>query len=186
MNDKQHKEEIQEKEIHEIDDLESNETSSDEENTATAKKKRQSPTQQLKDELATMNDRLLRLMAEYDNYRKRTEKEKQSLVSLGTALALERILPVADTLEMAAMAETSDLEYKKGVELTLAMFANALKSLGIIEIEALNKEFDPNIHNCVATEESEDHDSGIVVRVLQKGYSYNDRVIRPASVSVSS
>lgn len=166
-------------------DIEIQEQSADED-TITPKKKKPSTTQLLKDELATLNDRLLRVMAEYDNYRKRTEKEKQSLVSLGTALALERILPVADTLEIAAEAETIDLDYKKGVELTLTMFISALNSLGITEIDALGKPFDPNIHNCVSTEETEDEEGGIVVKILQKGYCYGDRVIRPASVSVSS
>ena len=157
-----------------------------EEETVTSKKKKLSATQQLKDELNSLNDRLLRVMAEYDNYRKRTEKEKQSLVSLGTALALERFLPVVDTLEIAATAESSDPKYKKGVEMTLSMFISALKSLGITEIDALDKPFDPNIHNCVSTEEVEDKNSGIVVRVLQNGYSYGERVIRPANVTVSS
>jgi len=182
MNDKQHNEDMLENEIVDSPEIEE----SDETATTTTKKKRQSQTQLLKDELNNLNDRLLRLMAEYDNYRKRTEKEKQSLVSLGTALALERMLPVIDTLEMAAAAESSDAEYKKGVELTLTMFASALKSLGIAEIEALDAKFDPNIHNCMVTEEVEDTESGIVVRVLQKGYRLNDRVIRPAGVSVSS
>ncbi|MCL1829958.1 MAG: nucleotide exchange factor GrpE, partial [Oscillospiraceae bacterium] len=150
------------------------------------KKKRSSQTALLKEELATLNDRLLRVMAEYDNYRKRTEKEKQSLISLGTSLAFERFLPVIDTLEMAANADSTDTEYKKGVEMTLSMFSSALKSLGITEIEALNEPFDPQIHNCVATEESDETESGIVIKVLQKGYCYNDRIIRPASVSVSS
>ena len=173
--------EIQEVEV----DIESNDEPA-EESTVTTKKKKSGATQQLKDELNNLNDRFLRLMAEYDNYRKRTEKERQSLVSLGTALALERFLPVLDTLEMATAAESKDPDYKKGVELTLTMFITALKSLGITEIEAENMKFDPNIHNCVATEESEDNESGIVLRVMQKGYCLNERVIRPASVTVSS
>jgi len=181
MNEKQINEEILDRDDSHLDKAEE----PIEEASSTVKKKKQSSTQLLKDEINNLNDRLLRLMAEYDNYRKRTEKEKQSLVSLGTSLALERLLPVIDTLEMAAMAETADLDYKKGVELTLSMFITALKSLGITEIEALNMEFDPNIHNCVSTEESDEHDDGIIVRVLQKGYCYGERVIRPAGVSVS-
>lgn len=179
MNDNQTNDELLNNDSHSIEE-------SEEDQTTNTKKKRVSQVQQLKDDQAALNDRLLRLMAEYENYRKRTEKEKQNLVSLGTSLALERILPVIDTLEIAANAESSDKEYKKGVAMTLTMFSSAISSLGITEIDALNKPFDPKMHNCVSTEESCDHESGIVLKVLQKGYSYGERIIRPASVSVSS
>ena len=179
MSTNQKSDNLPENEIH------VSEETSDEE-TGTIKKKRQNQTQQLKEELGALNDRLLRVMAEYENYRKRTEKERQSLVSLGTSLALERILPVIDTLEIAAKANSSDSDYKKGVEMTLTMFTNAITSLGITEIDALYKPFDPNIHNCVSTEKSEDYENGIVIRILQKGYRYGDRIIRPAGVMVSS
>jgi len=152
----------------------------------TVKKKKQNSTQQLREELDSLNDKLLRIAAEYDNYRKRTEKERQSLVSLGTSLALERLLPVLDTMEMAAEAESKDPEYKKGVELTLSMLISALKSLGIAEIESLGKPFDPKVHDCVASEDSDEFDSGTVIRVMQKGYRLNDRIIRPAMVAVSN
>ena len=182
MNEKTIKEKLEEEENLEILDT----SLAEEDIPVTTKKKKPSQTQQLKDELSGLNDRLLRVMAEYDNYRKRTEKEKQSLVSLGTALALERFLPVIDTLEMAANATSTDADYKKGVEMTLTLFMNALKSLGITEIEAQDMPFDPKIHNCVSTEEIEDIDSGIVIKVVQKGYYLNDRIIRPAGVVVSS
>ena len=148
-------------------------------------KKRTSKSQQQKEELDALNDRFLRLMAEYDNYRKRTEKERKTLASLGTSLAVERLLPVLDTLEMAAEANTADLEYKKGVELTAALFASALSSIGVSEIEALGEAFDPTIHNCVASEKSDAHQSGMVIRVMQKGYKLNDHIIRPCMVAVS-
>ncbi len=159
-----------------------------EDNPGTSKKEKRKSgkEQQLKEELTTQKDQFMRLMAEYDNYRKRTEKEKTSLVSLGTSLALERLLPVLDTLEMAASAESKDPEYKKGVELTVTLFKTALTSLGISEIEAEGKPFDPNIHNCVATAENDQVESGIVVQVMQKGYMLNERVIRPSIVTVSA
>ena len=181
MSDIQNEDNLEEKGIQEAGPTDE----SVEDSIFVTKKKRQNTTQQLKDEIEEQNERLLRVMADYDNYRKRTEKERQSLVSLGTAYALEKILPVMDTLEIAATAESIDSEYKKGVELTLSMFANAIKSLGITEIDALNQPFDPNIHNCISTVESEDTDSGTVTAVLQKGYRYGDRIIRPAGVTVA-
>lgn len=150
------------------------------------KPKKKTKEQQLSEDLDEAKDKLLRVMAEYDNYRKRTDREKQSAVSLGTALAVEKILPVLDTLEMAASAETADAEYKKGVEMTVTMFKTALESLGVVEIEADGKPFDPNIHNCVASEESDACESGTIIRVLQKGYKLNDRVIRPSMVAVAA
>lgn len=151
----------------------------------TVKEKKKSAKEQLKEELTAANDRMLRIMAEYENYRKRTEKEKQTLVSFGTAIAVERLLPVLDTLEAAAATKSGDPEYKKGVELTAAMFATKLNSLGVSEIEAEGAKFDPNMHDCVASEESDKYESGVVIRVMQKGYVFNERVIRPAMVAVS-
>lgn len=150
------------------------------------KAKKKTREQQLSEDLDDAKDKMLRVMAEYDNYRKRTDREKQSAVSLGTALAVERILPVLDTLEMAASAETADTDYKKGVEMTVSMFKTALESLGVVEIEADGKPFDPNIHNCVASEENDTCESGTVIRVMQKGYKLNDKVIRPSMVAVSA
>jgi len=149
------------------------------------KEKKKSAKEQLREEVEALNDRFIRLMAEYDNYRKRTDKEKQSLVSLGTALAVERLLPVLDTLEAAVAAVSADKEFKKGVEMTASMFSAKLSSLGVSEIEAEGLKFDPNLHDCVVSEESEEHGSGTVLRVMQKGYMLNGRVIRPAMVAVS-
>ena len=139
----------------------------------------------LKDEAAGLKDRLLRSAAEFDNYRKRTEKEKQGSIAFGTNSAVEKILPVLDSLEMAANAECKDEEYKKGVLLTVNLFQNALKNMGVEEIEALDKPFDPLFHNAVAREQSEEKESGTVLRVLQKGYRAGDKVIRHAMVSVA-
>ncbi len=140
---------------------------------------------ELKEEAAGLKDRLLRAAAEFDNYRKRTEKEKQSSIAFGTNSAVEKILPVLDSLEMAANAECKDEEYKKGVLLTVSLFQSALKAMGVEEIDSLNKPFDPLLHNAVAREQSEEKESGTVLRVLQKGYKAGDKVIRHAMVSVA-
>lgn len=139
----------------------------------------------LEAELETAKDRLLRTAAEFDNYRKRTEREKAASVSLGTANAVEKLLPVLDTLELAAAAETADEAYKKGVTMTLNLFMDALTALGVEQIEDVGAMFDPNLHCAVAREPAEDAESGTVVQVMRKGYKLGDKVIRPSMVSVA-
>ena len=97
---------------------------------------------------------------------------------------MAKMLPVLDTLEMAAAADCSDENYKKGVLMTVSLFSGALSGLGVKEIEALGLEFDPNIHSAIAQEPSEG-EPGRVLRVVQKGYSLGDRVVRPSMVIVS-
>lgn len=127
----------------------------------------------------------IRTLAEYDNYRKRTAKEKTDSYNNGLTTRVMNILPVIDTLEMALSAPTSDENFKKGIEMTLATAQNALKNLGVEEIEAVDKPFDPNLHNAVMQETVEGTDPGIVTKRLQKGYKIGDKVIRPATVVVS-
>lgn len=127
----------------------------------------------------------IRTLAEYDNYRKRTAKEKTDSYNNGLTTRVMNILPVIDTLEMALSAPTSDENFKKGIEMTLATAHNALKNLGVEEIEAVDKPFDPNLHNAVMQETVEGTDPGIVTKRLQKGYKIGDKVIRPATVVVS-
>ncbi len=135
-------------------------------------------------EAAELKDRLLRKAAEFDNYRKRTEKEKTAASGNGIAAAVEKFLPVLDNLERAAEAETADEAYKKGVLMTVIQFRNALDILGVKEIEAQGLPFDPNYHTAIAQVPSES-ESGTVVSVMQKGYMLGDRVIRPSMVSVA-
>ena len=141
--------------------------------------------EKIKQEMDDMKDRLLRSAAEFDNYRRRTDKEKQGSVAFGVSNAVEKVLPILDTLEIAANAECKDEEYKKGVLLTVTLFKNSLTALGVEEIEAHGKEFNPEVHSAVAREKSEDYESGTVIRVLQKGYKIRDKIIRPAMVSVA-
>ncbi|MEA4911916.1 MAG: nucleotide exchange factor GrpE [Oscillospiraceae bacterium] len=148
-------------------------------------KKKKPEAEHLKKELDEIRDRLLRTAAEFDNYRKRTEREKQSSVAYGSAAAVTKLLPVLDNLERAAQADSSDEEYKKGVLLTLDQFKKSLDALGVREIEALGKEFDPAVHNAVMREAAEGKESGTVTKVLQKGYRMGDRVLRPSMVAVA-
>ena len=135
--------------------------------------------------LAEMNDCLLRLAAEYDNYRKRTDREKQASISFGISTTVETFLPAFDILEKAAAAECTDADYKKGVEMTVELFKAAFSALGVTEIEAEGKPFDPELHSAVSREVKDGAESETVVTVLQKGYKIGDRVIRHAVVTVA-
>ena len=128
---------------------------------------------------------LLRTVAEYDNYRKRTQKEQEMSFQHGVAHAAEALLPVLDTLETAVKAPTADEEFKKGVVLTLSKATEVFEKLGISEIDALNQPFDPNLHNAVLQQPAEGAESGMVTQVVQKGYTLNGRVIRHAMVAVA-
>lgn len=139
-----------------------------------------------KSEAAKTKDLFLRTAAEYDNYRKRTTKEKDAAFSNGVSHAAEKVLPLVDTLEIAAAAETADENYKKGVLMTLDKAHAILKDLGLEEIPALDQPFDPALHAAVMQQPTEGKKPGIVVQVYQKGYTLNGRVVRHAMVVVSA
>ena len=128
---------------------------------------------------------LLRTAAEYDNFRKRSAREQAASYSSGMAFAIEKLLPVLDTLDMAANAATEDENYKKGVVMTLDKCAEVFKSMGVEEIPALGLPFDPSVHSAVMQQPSEEAESGTVLQVFQKGYRLNGKVIRCATVIVA-
>ena len=135
---------------------------------------------------AELKDQLLRTAAEYDNYRKRTAREADQKFNDGVSHAVTQILAILDTLHMAAEAECSDENYKKGVLMTLDKAAKAFETLHITEIEALGQPFDPQFMNAVQQVPPEEgQESGTVVRVFQKGYKIGDRIIRHATVVVA-
>ena len=135
---------------------------------------------------AELKDQLLRTAAEYDNYRKRTAREADQKFNDGVSHAVTQILAILDTLDMAAEAECSDENYKKGVLMTLDKAAKAFETLHITEIEALGQPFDPQFMNAVQQVPPEEgQESGSVVRVFQKGYQIGDRIIRHATVVVA-
>ena len=136
-------------------------------------------------ELEDTKNTFQRTLAEYDNYRKRTTKEKADNYNAGRTDAVKAILPMLDTLEMALAAPCSDENYKKGIELTYTTAMNSLKNMGVEQIDALNQPFDPNFHNAVMQQETEGVEPGIVVNVFQKGYKMGDKIIREATVVVS-
>ncbi|MDR0221999.1 MAG: nucleotide exchange factor GrpE [Oscillospiraceae bacterium] len=134
------------------------------------------------DELSRLKDQLLRQAAEYDNYRKRTAKERMELVPGAIAKTVAEFLPVIDNIERAFAAECSDANYKKGIEMIYASFLETLKNLGVEEI--VEEDFNPAVHQAVQHVESEDLESGKVARIFQKGYKIGNRVIRFAMVAI--
>ena len=140
----------------------------------------------LKDQVAGQEDKYLRLAAEYDNYRKRTAKEKESLWTDVKADTAGAFLPVYDNLERALKQDTADEAFKKGVEMTMNQLKTVLEKLGITEIEALGQPFDPTLHNAVMHIEDENFGENTVAEVFQAGFMLGDKVIRFAMVKVAN
>lgn len=142
----------------------------------------------LEQEIEELKSRYLRVQADLDNFRKRTRTEKEASAKYRSQSLAELLLPVLDNFERALAVETSNEESKSiltGVDMVYRQLKDALQQEGVEEVEALDKPFDPHVHQAVMQEKSEEHDSGIVIEVLQKGYRLKDRVIRPAMVKVS-
>ncbi len=131
-------------------------------------------------------DQFLRLAAEYDNYRKRTAKEKESLWTEAKADTVQAFLPVYDNLDRAMKQETADEAYKKGVEMTMNQLKEVFAKLGVTEIEAEGKPFDPNLHNAVMHIEDENLGENTVAQVFQAGFMLGEKVIRFAMVQVAN
>lgn len=140
----------------------------------------------LESDLKSEKDKYLRLFAEYDNYRKRTSKEKMESYGDATAKTISEILPIIDNFERAIEVPCSDENYQKGIEMIFSQLLDIIKKIGVQEIESLNKPFDPNLHNAIKQVENEELESNIVCDVFQKGYKLGDRVIRHAMVSVNN
>lgn len=137
----------------------------------------------LEKELADTKEQLLRLTAEYSNFRKRSEKEKQETFNFAKAETLKELLPAMDNLERALANEQQDFEgLKKGVELTYNGFINTFKKLGVEAYGDKGDIFDPNLHNAVMHIEDDNFKEGEIVDVFQRGYKIGDKIIRPAMV----
>ena len=142
--------------------------------------------EQLKKQLADEKDKYLRLMAEYDNFRKRSARERENIYSDAKADTLDKIFPVYDNLELALKQETSDEAYRKGVELIMNQFVESLKVLGVTPIEAVGQTFDPALHNAVMHTEDPEKGENEVVQEFKKGFKMGDKVIRFSMVQVAN
>ena len=141
------------------------------------------------EKIRALNDHYIRLMAEFDNFRKRTEKEKSGMYAMGAKDVLEKILPVLDNFERGfALVSEEDQEdpFTQGMEKIYKQFVTVLTDLGVTPIDATGKEFDPNLHNAVMHVEDENFGENVVAEELLKGYMYKDTVLRHSMVKVAN
>ena len=134
----------------------------------------------------SLNNRYLRLMADFQNFRKRVEKEKSDVYAYANEKIMTDLLQVLDNFGRALAQECSDEAYAKGMDLIYKQFTDVLGKSGLEEIDPLGEDFDPNFHHAVLTDDNDEYESGKVTMVMQKGYKLNDRVIRPAMVRVNN
>ena len=141
------------------------------------------------EQIEELNDKLKRQMAEFDNFRKRTEKEKAQMYDMGAKSIIEKILPVIDNFERGLAAvpeENKEDSFVTGMDKVYKQMLTELDTIGVKPIEAVGCEFNPDFHNAVMQVESEEYESGVVAQELQKGYTYKDSVVRHSMVGVVS
>ena len=165
---------------------EENETTSEKEGKASSKWQKKNNKD--KEKIAELEDRVMRQMAEFENFRRRTDKEKQAMFETGAKSVIEKILPVIDNFERG-LSTMSDAEketgFASGMNMIYKQLLTELEGIGVKPIEALGQEFDPNLHNAVMQVASEEYESGVVAQELLKGYTYRDTVVRHSMVAVA-
>lgn len=144
--------------------------------------------ERLTKELTDQKEKFLRVAAEYDNYRKRTQQDKVMVYNNAISDAVEKFLPLADNFDLAlnSVASSENEEYTKGIQMLQKQFKDILTNLNVEEFGEIGDAFDPNVHNAVAHVEDESQDENVIVEVFRKGYSIQDRVIRHAMVKVAN
>ncbi len=139
----------------------------------------------LVNEINDMQTKLVRLQADFQNYKKRVEKEKDDLVSIGVVSIANQILPVIDNFERALEHDSESGSFKEGMVLIYEGLKDALKAKGIVELKALGEDFNPDFHQAVSMGHNDEYKENQIIEVLQKGYEYNGKVIRHAMVIVN-
>ena len=150
-------------------------------------KKKDKKTEKLEEKLAEYEDLRVRQLAEFENFRKRSEKEKAQMFEIGAKTVIEKMLPVIDNFERGLAAVTEDEKetpFAQGVELVYKQLLTSFDELGVKPIEAVGKEFDPNLHNAVMMVDDDSLESGTVAEEMQKGYMYKESVVRHSMVKV--
>ena len=187
--DNENLEEVEEKVEVNADEVLTEETAENNEETSKDEldmlRKSKEEVKKLTNEIEALKDRLLRQTAEYENFRKRTAKEKEGIYTDACADVIKELLPVADNLERAIAAEGSFVDLKKGIEMSMKGLDPAFEKLGVEEIDA-SGEFDPNMHQAVMHIEDENFDKNVVAEVFMKGYKRGDKVIRHSVVKVAN
>lgn len=187
VRDDVHTEEInsEEKTVKPSEDKKSDKKSKKEKKNDEEKKAEQAE-QAVSEAMAALNDKYLRLCAEYDNFRRRSQKEKDSLYGDVKADTLLKFLPVYDNLVRALNTPTQDEAFRKGVEMTMNQFNTTMEKLGVTKIDSLGEKFDPALHNAVMHVEDEEKGENEIVEVFQEGFRLGDKVIRFAMVKVAN
>lgn len=157
-----------------------------EEAKAAKKKAKAEKKDKSKEKIEELEDRVKRQMAEFENFRKRTEKEKAQMFETGAKSVIEKILPVVDNFErgLSAVPEGEQDGFAEGMNMIYKQLMTELEAIGVKPIEAVGTEFNPDFHNAVMQVESDEYESGIVAQELQKGYMYRDTVVRHSMVAV--
>jgi molecular chaperone GrpE len=191
--DKKETEELREEAAQEVQTEEKADKKSEKKDKKSGKKKdeeRLNALEEAKEALekdkAALNDKYLRICAEYDNFRRRSQKEKDNLYGDIKADTVQKFLPVYDNLERALKQGTEDEAYRKGVEMIMTQFCATLEKLGVKKIESLGKTFDPAFHNAVMHVDDEEQGENVIVEVFQDGFMIGDKVIRFAMVKVAN
>ncbi|MEE0741627.1 MAG: nucleotide exchange factor GrpE [Emergencia sp.] len=146
----------------------------------------QAPKEETGEEEEGLNTKYLRLMADFQNYKRRVEKEKSDIYAYANEKIVSELLDVIDNFERALLHEAADESFAEGMKMIFKQLTGVLEKAGLEEINALGEDFDPNFHNAVMTEDNADYDSGKVTEVMQKGYMLNKKVIRPSMVKVNN
>ena len=192
MEEKELEKENQETEASEEKEAKASETDKETEKSEDAGKKEKAPEKKKdpKDEkIDELNDKLRRSMAEFDNYRKRTDKEKSAMYEIGAKDVIEKILPIVDNFERGLNTIPEDAKgtaFAEGMEKIYEQFVKTLDDLGVKPIEAVGKPFDPNFHNAVMHVEDENLGENVVAAELQKGYTYKESIVRHSMVQVAN
>lgn len=150
------------------------------------KTKKNAEVEKLKAELEQKNDLLLRTAAEFDNYKKRTEKEKITTAEYAKAQVMKTLLPILDNADRAKEFEQGTEQFNKGIEMIVKQLSDLSSKLGLTEIGAVGEKFDPNLHEAIMHIEDEALGENVIANVLQKGYKFGDTVVRPAMVQVAN
>ncbi len=186
-------EEAAEDDTEENEDTEGDETAGSDKNrkkvTLFGKKEKDKEREKLKEQVDELSDRVMRQMAEFENFRKRTEKEKQVMFETGAKSVIEKLLPVVDNFERGLSGLSEDDKedaFAQGMLLIYKQLIQELEKLEVKPIEAVGKEFDPNLHNAVMHVDDEEQGENIVVEEFQKGYTYRDTVVRHSMVKVAN
>ena len=156
------------------------------EEKASKKPRKNAEAEKLKAELEALNDKFLRTAAEFDNFKKRTEREKLTLAEFAKAQVMKNLLPILDNADRASEYEKETEQYNKGIELIVKQLSDLSSKLGLVELGVVGEEFNPEIHEAIMHIEDENFGENTVSAVMQKGYKFGDTVIRPAMVQVAN